>query len=105
MRLPRWMDPDNDWLGADKLAHGVMGFALGIFMLGLHLQYHLSLPRQLAVALLVSVAYELGQTDTAASANMLGKPGYGFGLLDIVWDMVGVCICLALFAIACPLVW
>lgn len=37
----------------------------------------------------IGFVYEGGQADVAYSQKLLGKPGYGIGLIDLVADVLG----------------
>jgi hypothetical protein len=107
--LGQFVDPDRVWFARDKYQHG--GFLLAFGYLGARLAAAtLPLPA-LAVALvvlvvgcIVAVTYELGQTDTAYASGkiypghgLLGRPGFGFGLLDLTWDLAGLVIGIAVW--------
>lgn len=91
MNLRRYLDPDRNWRSPDKLEH----FAFGVVLCWLFTLAALSGPAALWWTAWSAVAYEAGQTDTAASAGLLGKPGFGFGLLDIAAALAGALVYLA----------
>ena len=90
------LDPDTNWRSTDKVEHLVGGFAIGVGAL----LAGASLVGSLAVVLFVGGAFELGQVDTARNPNvcyregtsfgpLLGRPGFGFGVLDLGADLAG----------------
>lgn len=85
-----WFDPDRDWRSLDKIEHAVLGFATALVLL---LVVHAGLGI-LAWTLALGLAFELGQADVAHSQRLLGKPGFGIGLLDLFYDGLGALILL-----------
>lgn len=84
MRLSHLLDPDSRLWSVDKLQH----FAKG-YLTCLLLTLKLGLPESLALTAILAGVYEAGQTDTALALGQLGKPGFGFGILDIFVEVLG----------------
>lgn len=82
------IDPDRAWFSGDKYQHGASMAAVGFLMAICGRDFFESM-RDAAV---ISVVYELGQTDTAFSTGKLGQPGYGISPLDLTWDMAGAVV-------------
>jgi hypothetical protein len=80
-----WLDPDYDWRSFDKIEHLFGGFAVCLVLQ----PFTPSGLNALAWTMVIGLVYELGQADVARSQRLLGKPGYGIGLLDLVYDCVG----------------
>lgn len=87
----RVFDPDWDWRSWDKIEHLFGGFGVRLLM-------ELKETGWDAVfwSCVIFVVYELGQTDVARSQKLLGKPGYGIGLLDLLYDLAGMLLAIAL---------
>jgi len=45
--------------------------------------------------MIIGLVYEAGQTDVAHSQRLLGKPGFGIGLVDLAYDGFGALVLLA----------
>jgi hypothetical protein len=86
-----WFDPDRDWRSLDKIEHAFGGFAVALLLL---LAVHSGLSI-LGWTMVIGLAYELGQADVAHSQRLLGKPGYGIGLVDLAYDGFGALVLLA----------
>lgn len=85
-----WFDPDRDWRSVDKIEHAFGGFALClVFLMVTHAGW-----RAFELTMLVGLAYECGQADVAHSQRLLGKPGFGIGLVDLAYDAIGAIILL-----------
>jgi hypothetical protein len=85
-----WFDPDRDWRSVDKLMHLVGGFAVCLLLQPFT-------PSGLSAFLwtmVIGLVYEAGQADVAHSQRLLGKPGYGIGLVDLVYDGTGALLLL-----------
>lgn len=96
-RIAIWFDPDRDWRSADKIMHAFGGFAVCLLSLWLVTVLR-ELPfwvAALALTMIIGFVYEGGQADVAHSQHLLGKPGYGIGLVDLAYDGFGALILLA----------
>ena len=86
-----WFDPDRTIVGGDKLQHLVGGFlvcaAVDAFK---------SRGEAVAWTAALGFAYEAGQADVAHSQGLLGRAGFGIGLLDLACDLVGAAAYVAL---------
>lgn len=105
MKLRDFIDPDRDWTSPDKWLHGKASVVLAFFscvMYAVIFPFSAWLTASLAFIFSVGIAaaYEAGQTDTSYSAKLLGKPGYGIGLIDLVWDTGGVVAGILLWFVA-----
>lgn len=101
MRLLDLLDPDRDWRSWDKVQHLAACFALcALFDL-------LGFAAATAFVLTVWTAavYEAGQADATYSIRdgsgrrYAGRPGYGFGLLDLGVGILGALCWLGLRAL------
>lgn len=93
-----WFDPDHDLRSVDKLMHLFGGLAVCLLSLWLVTVLR-TLPFAIAalvLTMIIGLVYECGQADTAHSQRLLGKPGYGIGLVDLGYDGIGALILLAL---------
>ena len=92
-----WLDPDRDWRSVDKIMHAFGGFAVCLLSLWLvTVLRELPLPAAaLVLTMIIGLVYEFGQTDVARSQHLLGKPGYGIGLVDLAYDSIGALLLLA----------
>jgi len=86
------LDPDTEVWAFDKLQHYGLG-GIGS-MLYLHDLLGLSIGMSFILSATIAVIWEGGQTDVAYSRRfspdpLLGRAGYGFGLLDIAAHLVG----------------
>lgn len=95
--LKVYLDPDRNWKGPDKVEHFLSFAALAFLMCLVGERW----ARVLYSCTLVALAFELGQTDNARSTWVnahglfkpaLGEVGYGFGLIDLVFDYAGVLV-------------
>lgn len=78
------LDPDRDWRNLDKVQHAAAGFAL---CLGFDIVLLVGDAFLLTVWTLA--VFEAGQTDVAHSLRRTGVPGFGFGLLDLLFGIAG----------------
>jgi hypothetical protein len=93
-----WFDPDHDLRSLDKLEHLFGGFAvclLSLWLVGVLRALPFAIAA-LVLTLIIGLVYECGQANVASSQRLLGKPGYGIGLVDLGYDGVGALILLAL---------
>ena len=92
--LLQFLDPDREWFRSDKYQHGA-SFFIASFLGAALAQWTLPVTEwgaavtSVAVCVILGFVYELGQTDTAYGAGLLGKPGFGISPLDLVWDAAG----------------
>jgi hypothetical protein len=96
-KIAIWFDPDRDWRSADKIMHAFGGFAVCLLSLWLVVVLR-TLPfvaAALVLTMIIGLVYEFGQADVAHSQRLLGKPGYGIGLVDLTYDAIGALILLA----------
>ena len=98
LKIAIWFDPDRDFRSVDKMLHAFGGFAVALILLylvhtGAIMFAHTGLGIILAT-LAIGLVWELGQTDTAHSQHLLGKPGYGIGLVDLFYDGLGALVLL-----------
>lgn len=90
IRLKQLLDPDTKILAFDKLQHFASGF-IGAALLSLRYGF----AETMILALLFGIVYEFGQTDIAYSIKdaggnrYVGRPGFGFGLVDLAADVAG----------------
>lgn len=99
----RYLDPDTRVFSRDKFEHfgGCLGFTLILLFIGF------SPPAALLLTMLVGAVFELGQVDTARNLSvmtrdgrpLLGQPGFGFGLLDLAWDIVGALVAIGIWSV------
>ncbi len=86
------LDPDRQVFAFDKLQHFLSGIAL-CWIATVWLRF--GIWGALLFVLYSAVLYEIAQTDVAYSikdgsgARYVGRPGFGFGILDISAGMVG----------------
>ncbi len=100
MRLRDLLDPDTNWRSFDKVQH----FASGLILCAL---FDAFLPRSVAFLLVLwtAVVYEAGQTDAAYNIKdagghrYAGRPGFGFGFLDLAFGAGGALLYLGLRAL------
>lgn len=94
-QLRSYLDPDRQWRTLATLLHAVFGLLLGFVLL----LFGETLVRTLLVVLLVGAAFEVGQTDTVddLAPEKLGKPGYGFGVMDLLADLAGALLAIGLW--------
>ena len=90
-KIAIWFDPDHDFRSFDKIEHAFGGFAVALLLL---LAVHSALGI-LAWTMVIGLVYECGQADVAHSQHLLGKPGFGIGILDLFYDGLGALILLA----------
>ena len=86
-----WFDSDRDWRSLDKMEHLFGGFCVCLLLQPFT-------PSGLSAFLwtmAIGLAYEAGQADVAHAQRLLGKPGYGIGMVDLVYDGIGAVILLA----------
>ena len=81
-----FFDPDRDLWQTDKLEH----FA-GVALLTLALSFVFPNVVAAGVAILAALTFELGQWDVlrTAAPHLIGEPGYGFGVLDLIVGAAG----------------
>lgn len=91
-----FLDPDRRWFSADKWLH-LVGAALTCAALVLVGTQPL---RAFAYTVVAGAIFELGQWDALRGTEYLGRPGYGFGLLDLAADALGALVAM----LALPLV-
>lgn len=96
-----FFDPDRRLFSKDKVQH----FAGAAFIMLLALVVvpfvEALLPpplRALALIFVIAATFEAGQWDAVRGTEYLGRPGYGFGLLDLVVGMVGALVVLGVYA-------
>ena len=89
-KIAIWFDPDTDFRSVDKLEHLFGGFAVCLVLLPV---VHVGLTA-LGWTMVIGFAYECGQADVAHSQHLLGKPGFGIGLLDLFYDGLGAAVLL-----------
>lgn len=88
-----FFDPDRQFFTMDKLQHAAFG--AGITLVALALGFG-PLWSFLAV-LALGITYELGQWDVARHFMSRMHPGFGFGLLDLLADLIGGAIPIAVY--------
>lgn len=96
-KLAIWFDPDRDFRSVDKIEHAFGGFAVCLVSLWLVAVLR-TLPIAIAaliLTLIIGLVYEAGQADVAHSQRLLGKPGFGIGLVDLAYDGFGAILLLA----------
>jgi len=97
-KIAFWFDPDRDWRSVDKLQHAVLGFVVALLLLvPIYLRWVLFAHAALGVliaTLVIGLIWELAQAEIAHSQHLLGKPGYGIGLVDLAYDGIGALILL-----------
>ena len=93
------LDPDRDWRRFDKVQHAASGFVICLLS-----DAFLPLGTALLLTLWTALVYEAGQTDVAfnlrdgSGRRYAGRPGFGFGLLDIAFGLAGAGVYAALAA-------
>lgn len=93
-----WFDPDMDFRSVDKIQHAFGCFAIALLLVWLLPKVELwpLTTRVLFWTLVIGLVYECGQTDVARSQRLLGKPGFGIGLVDLFFDGAGGAVLLLL---------
>jgi len=94
----RWLlgllDPDRNWRSFSTIQHFVSG--PGYMLLYHNTIWHFPLWTAVTLTLWSAALYEIAQTDVAynikdaGGQRYAGRPGYGFGLMDIAATMLGV---------------
>ena len=88
----QWLDPDRQVFARDKAEHFAFG-GVGVNLLvrgpWIARSWRDRPAKRLAWCLTLAVAWEIVQIEQAYRDQMLGRPGNGFGLLDVGAAMAG----------------
>jgi hypothetical protein len=104
MNLKKYLDPDAQFFGEDKIRHTLGGLILAFGCLAIGLGWLAAL----LIVFIAGVSFEAGQLDTAINPEIilrdsrespLGEVGFGFGLIDLAWDMLGALLMVLLNAV------
>lgn len=98
MTMTRYLDPSRRW----KLTHAVAGAIITV-VYGVWPYVNHGWAATLGFMVLAGTGYEVLETYDAARGaygpDKLGTPGYGFSWRDVVMDVVGAVVVLAVAAV------
>lgn len=91
--VSKYLDPDRTIFALDKAEHFALSAALVVMLAPLF-----GIPMAAFIAFVSGVTFELGQVDVLRDPSvvgkdgqpLLGKPGFGFGVFDILADAAGI---------------